>query len=226
MRAENTIELAGDDAAQDAEAARRAGRPGRRAGGLPQRGSMRTNEGSSMKVLVIGGGGREHALAWKLAQSPKVQRGLRGARQRRHGAATRGWRTCRSPTCAALRDWAQAEKIALTVVGPEAPLAAGVVDEFRAHGLRDLRPDAGRRAAGKLQGVLQGLHEAPRHPDGATTRPSPTPAPAHAYVDAQGRAHRRQGRRPGRGQGRGGGHDAGRSARGHRLHAAATTSWA
>ena len=52
------------------------------------------------------------------------------------------------------------------MVGPEAPLAAGVVDDFRAHGLRIFGPTAGGGAARKLQGLRQGLHAAPRHPDG------------------------------------------------------------
>ena len=67
MRAENTIDLAGDDAQRMQKLLDVAGRPGRHAGRVPQRRS------GSMKVLVIGNGGREHALAWKLAQSPKVQ---------------------------------------------------------------------------------------------------------------------------------------------------------
>ena len=101
-----------------------------------------------MKVLVIGGGGREHALAWKLAQSPN---GCRRSSWRRATAARRSTRrctTCRSPTRRALADFAAAEKIALTVVGPEAPLAAGVVDLFRARGLRIFGPT---QAAAQLE---------------------------------------------------------------------------
>ncbi|MEZ5606954.1 MAG: phosphoribosylamine--glycine ligase [Burkholderiaceae bacterium] len=100
-----------------------------------------------MKVLVIGGGGREHALAWKLAQSPRVQQVYlapgNGGTQRHAGLVnvplTDG---------AALREWALQEKIALTVVGPEQPLAAGVVDDFRNHGLRIFGPT---RAAAQLE---------------------------------------------------------------------------
>lgn len=87
-----------------------------------------------MKVLVIGNGGREHALAWKLVQSPKVQtvyvapgNGGTALDKRLHNLAITDH--------AALADFAVAEKIALTVVGPEAPLAGGVVDTFRARGL-------------------------------------------------------------------------------------------
>ena len=100
-----------------------------------------------MKVLVIGGGGREHAMAWKLNQSPKVTRvyvapgnGGTALDNHLHNIDTTDVR--------ALREWAQAEKIGLTVVGPEAPLAAGVVDEFRAHGLRIFGPT---RAAAQLE---------------------------------------------------------------------------
>jgi phosphoribosylamine--glycine ligase len=92
-----------------------------------------------MNVLVIGSGGREHALAWKLAQSPKAQKIF---------VAPGNGGTARDPRLVnvaitdvkALADFAQENKIALTVVGPEAPLAAGVVDEFRARGLRIFGP--------------------------------------------------------------------------------------
>ncbi len=100
-----------------------------------------------MKVLIVGGGGREHALAWKMAQSPKVQQVY---------VAPGNGGTARDPVLkniaitdvVALREWAQAEKIALTVVGPEGPLAAGVVDEFRAYGLRIFGPT---QAAAQLE---------------------------------------------------------------------------
>ncbi len=100
-----------------------------------------------MKILVIGGGGREHALAWKLAQSPRVQQVY---------VAPGNGGTARDPLLrnvplldlVALREWALAEKIALTVVGPEQPLAAGVVDDFRAHGLRIFGPT---RSAAQLE---------------------------------------------------------------------------
>ena len=92
-----------------------------------------------MKVLVIGGGGREHALAWKLAQSAKVQAVYVAPG---NGGTAHDPRLENVPIddVVALRDWALKNKIALTVVGPEAPLAAGVVDEFQAHGLRVFGP--------------------------------------------------------------------------------------
>ena len=92
-----------------------------------------------MKVLVIGGGGREHALAWKLAQSPKVQR-VYVAPGNGGTALDPALRNVPITDIAALADFAANEKIALTVVGPEAPLAAGIVDLFRARGLRIFGP--------------------------------------------------------------------------------------
>ena len=87
-----------------------------------------------MKVLVIGNGGREHAIAWKLAQSERVQQ-VFVAPGNGGTAADPALHNLPITDIAALADFAQAEKIALTVVGPEAPLAAGVVDLFRARGL-------------------------------------------------------------------------------------------
>ena len=100
-----------------------------------------------MKVLVVGGGGREHALAWKLSQSERIQKVF---------VAPGNGGTARDPNLIdvpitdvnALLQWAQQEKIDLTVVGPEAPLAAGVVDVFRAHGMRIFGPT---QAAAQLE---------------------------------------------------------------------------
>ena len=86
-----------------------------------------------MNVLVVGGGGREHALAWKLAQSPKVQK-VYVAPGNGGTALDRNLQNISITDVTALREWAQASRIAVTVVGPEGPLAAGIVDEFRAHG--------------------------------------------------------------------------------------------
>jgi phosphoribosylamine--glycine ligase len=100
-----------------------------------------------MKVLVIGGGGREHALAWRLAQSPRVQLVYVAPG---NGGTARDKRLRNVPyeSNEALADFARAEGIAFTVVGPEAPLAAGVVDVFRAAGLRIFGPT---RAAAQLE---------------------------------------------------------------------------
>ena len=100
-----------------------------------------------MKVLVIGGGGREHALAWKLSASPKVQQ-VFVAPGNGGTALDANLKNVPITDLAALRDWALAEKIALTVVGPEQPLAAGVVDDFRKHGLRIFGPT---QAAAQLE---------------------------------------------------------------------------
>ena len=100
-----------------------------------------------MKVLVIGSGGREHALAWKLAQSEKVQAVFVAPG---NGGTAADPRLKNLPLIdpAQLADFASAERIVLTVVGPEAPLAAGVVDLFRARGLRIFGPT---QAAARLE---------------------------------------------------------------------------
>ncbi len=103
-----------------------------------------------MKILVIGGGGREHALAWKAAQSPGVDivyvaPGNAGtAREPKLENIAIG-----AEDIAALTDFAKAEQIDLTIVGPEAPLVAGVVDTFTAAGLRCFGPS---QAAAQLEG--------------------------------------------------------------------------
>ena len=103
-----------------------------------------------MKVLVIGSGGREHALAWKLAQSARVSEVL--VAPGNAGTATED--KCRNVDVAVkdihgLLALAQREQVAVTVVGPEIPLVLGVVDAFRAAGLRIFGPTA---AAAQLEG--------------------------------------------------------------------------
>jgi len=137
-----------------------------------------------MKVLVIGGGGREHALAWKLAQSPKVQ-AVYVAPGNGGTALDPQLENVPITDLAALRDWALQQKIALTVVGPEAPLAAGVVDDFRAHGLRVFGPT---RAAAQLESS-KAFSKAFMKRHGIPTAEYETfsdPAAAHAYVDQRG----------------------------------------
>jgi phosphoribosylamine--glycine ligase len=104
----------------------------------------------SIKVLVVGGGGREHALAWKCAQSPRVAEVL---------VAPGNAGTAREPKVRnvpidvmqldRLADLAAHEGVAFTIVGPEAPLVAGIVDVFAARGLPCFGP---RRAAARLEG--------------------------------------------------------------------------
>ena len=100
-----------------------------------------------MKILVIGSGGREHALAWKLAQSEKASRVYVAPG---NGGTARETVLENLPITdpKELCQWALAEKVDLTVVGPEAPLAAGVVDIFRAAGLRIFGPT---QAAAQLE---------------------------------------------------------------------------
>lgn len=100
-----------------------------------------------MKILVIGSGGREHALAWKLTASPQVQM-VYVAPGNAGVAVNKDLQVLPITDVVALREWAQANDIGLTVVGPEAPLAAGVVDEFRSHGLRIFGPT---KAAAQLE---------------------------------------------------------------------------
>ncbi len=137
-----------------------------------------------MKILVIGGGGREHALAWKLAQSPKATKVY---------VAPGNGGTALSPRLEnlpitdvhALREWAVREKVGLTVVGPEAPLAAGVVDEFRAHGLRVFGPT---KAAAQLESS-KAFSKAFMRRHGIPTADYDTftdPAAAHAFIDRLG----------------------------------------
>lgn len=85
----------------------------------------------NMKLLVIGSGGREHALAWRLARSPRVHKVYVAPG---NGGTAQGEQLENVPLTSAeeLADFVQREGVSLTVVGPEAPLAAGVVDVFRA----------------------------------------------------------------------------------------------
>src|SRR5260221_9448939 len=100
-----------------------------------------------MKLLVIGSGGREHALAWKLAQSPRVQK-VFVAPGNGGTAVENGLENVAISAIPELLAFAKKEGIHLTVVGPEAPLAAGVVDSFAEAGLRIFGP---RRAAAQLE---------------------------------------------------------------------------
>ena len=137
-----------------------------------------------MKVLVIGGGGREHALAWKLKQSEGVDQVFVAPG---NAGTARDAQLINLPITdkVALREWAQAQGVALTVVGPEAPLAAGVVDEFRAHGLPIFGPT---RKAAQLESS-KAFSKAFMQRHGIPTAEYQTftdPVLAHAYVDAKG----------------------------------------
>jgi len=103
-----------------------------------------------MKILIIGGGGREHALAWKAAQSPQVSRVFVAP----GNAGTTHEHKVQNIDIAAddiesLVDFASTERIQLTIVGPEVPLVAGIVDEFQAANLACFGPD---KKAAQLEG--------------------------------------------------------------------------
>ena len=100
-----------------------------------------------MKLLVIGSGGREHALAWKLTQSPRVSK-VYVAPGNAGTALEEGLENVNITAHAELIEFVRREQIALTVVGPEAPLAAGIVDDFTAAGLKIFGPT---RAAAQLE---------------------------------------------------------------------------
>src|SRR5436309_9458524 len=137
-----------------------------------------------MNVLVIGGGGREHALAWKIAQSPRVAKVFVAP----GNAGTAVEPALVNVAVTAIADLvalAQAEQIALTVVGPEAPLAAGIVDAFRVAGLRVFGPT---QAAARLESskdyakAFMARHGIPT----AAYRSFIAAEEAHAYVEERG----------------------------------------
>jgi phosphoribosylamine--glycine ligase len=137
-----------------------------------------------VNVLIVGGGGREHALAWKAAQSPRVAKvfvapGNAGTASEPHVV------NVPITSIPELIAFAQAHAIALTIVGPEAPLAAGIVDAFEAAGLRIFGP---RRDAARLESskdfakAFMARHAIPT----AAYRTFTEAAAAHAYVRERG----------------------------------------
>ncbi len=137
-----------------------------------------------MNVLVIGSGGREHALAWKLAQSPRVSKVY---------VAPGNAGTARDPALvnvpataiADLVDFAREREIGLTVVGPEAPLAAGVVDAFRAAGLPIFGPTQAAAQLESSKDYAKSFMTRHRIPT-ARHRTFADAAEAHAYVEREG----------------------------------------
>jgi len=137
-----------------------------------------------MKVLVIGSGGREHAIAWRLAHSPRVQK-VFVAPGNGGTAREAGLENVAISGIEALAEFARAENIHLTVVGPEAPLADGIGDLFRSKGLRIFGPT---RACARLESSKQFAKEfMNRHriPTAAFAAFDEARA-AHDYVAAQG----------------------------------------
>jgi phosphoribosylamine---glycine ligase len=137
-----------------------------------------------MKLLVIGSGGREHALAWRLKQSPRIQK-VYVAPGNGGTATEEGLENVAISAIPDLVAFALKEEIQLTVVGPEAPLAAGVVDAFRAAGLKVFGPT---QAAAQLESSkdfakqFMARHNIPTAAFATFT----DAAAAHAYLDAQG----------------------------------------
>jgi phosphoribosylamine--glycine ligase len=137
-----------------------------------------------MKLLVIGSGGREHALAWKLARSPRISRVLvapgNAGTAREDGLA--------NVAASSIPEWidlAKKEAVAFTVVGPEAPLAEGIVDAFHAAGLKIFGPV---QAAARLESSKEFAKSfMQRHgiPTAAYAAFSEA-GPAHDYIDKQG----------------------------------------
>lgn len=137
-----------------------------------------------MKILVVGSGGREHALAWKLAQSERIQMVYVAPG---NGGTARDIRLVNVDISdpEQLAQFVVSENIGLTVVGPEAPLAAGIVNLFRARGLKIFGPT---REAAQLESSKD-FAKAFMQRHGIPTAKYQTfsdPAQAHAYIDANG----------------------------------------
>ena len=137
-----------------------------------------------MKILVIGSGGREHALAWRLKQSPRLQK-VYVAPGNGGTAIEEGVENVGLTDFAELIEFCKKEAIAFTVVGPEAPLAAGIVDAFRSAGLKIFGPT---QAAAQLESskdfakAFMVRHRIPTAAYGTFT----DAAEAHAYIDREG----------------------------------------
>jgi phosphoribosylamine---glycine ligase len=137
-----------------------------------------------MNILVIGGGGREHALAWKLAQSPRVHKVFVSPGNGGTALDNRLF-NINLPDVSAIASFVANEKIALTVVGPEAPLAAGVVDACRAKGLRIFGPTQAAAQLESSKAFSKAFMQ--RHGIPTAAYDSFTDAAlAHAYVDRMG----------------------------------------
>jgi len=137
-----------------------------------------------MKILVVGAGGREHALAWKLAQSERIQMVYVAPG---NAGTARDTRLVNIDITdpAQLADFAQAEHIALTLVGPEVPLAAGIVNIFRGRGLKIFGPTKEAAQLESSKDFAKAFMERHGIPT-ATYQTFSDAAPAHAYIDAMG----------------------------------------
>ena len=137
-----------------------------------------------MKILVVGSGGREHALAWKLAQSEKIQVVM--VAPGNGGTALDGrLKNIFITDPVQLADYVQQEHIALTVVGPEAPLAAGIVDIFRERGLKIFGPTKKAAQLESSKDFAKAFMKRHGIPTAAYQSFSDAKA-AHDYIDQQG----------------------------------------
>jgi phosphoribosylamine--glycine ligase len=137
-----------------------------------------------MKILVVGSGGREHALAWKLAQSEKIQVVM--VAPGNGGTALDGrLKNIFITDPVQLADFVQQEHIALTVVGPEAPLAAGIVDIFRERGLKIFGPTKKAAQLESSKDFAKAFMQRHGIPTAAYQSFSDAKA-AHEYIDQQG----------------------------------------
>ena len=143
-------------------------------GGPRPRAAALHRDVSPVKVLVVGGGGREHALGWGLARSPHRRRAARGPGNAGHGAVADvlpTWRPTTSPRLVKLVDQ---RAVDLVVVGPEAPLVAGLADALARRGVAVFGPVP---AAARLEGskaFAEGRHGAARRPHRTCGTRSPT----------------------------------------------------
>jgi phosphoribosylamine--glycine ligase len=137
-----------------------------------------------MKILVIGGGGREHALAWKLAQSPRVSK-VFVAPGNAGSARENGVHNIALNDNQQVVDFIEKEGIALTVVGPEAPLAAGVVDAVRAAGHRIFGPTQKAAQLESSKDFAKNFMVRHRIPT-AKHATFTDAAQAHVYIDREG----------------------------------------
>ena len=137
-----------------------------------------------MKLLVIGSGGREHALAWRLAKSPRIQK-VYVAPGNAGTARENGLENVSITAIDELAAFAEKEQIYLTVVGPEAPLAAGVVNAFRANNLPIFGPTREAAQLESSKDFAKRFMQRHRIPTAAFATFG-NAEEAHAYVDAQG----------------------------------------
>ncbi len=121
-----------------------------------------------MKILLLGSGGREHALAWKIAQSPKVEK-LYIAPGNAGTTAVGENVNIKATDFEAISAFALKEDIAMVVVGPEDPLVKGIYDYFQNRPelkhIAVIGPSAQGSRTGRKQGICKRLHDASQHPD-------------------------------------------------------------